>query len=168
MLDSVQYGRSGLSVSRLCLGTMNYGGRCRPARPLDPIPRQRTADLQGRHGSGPVLFRLRQQLRYGCVGALSARYSGSSSRASYVLSTKLIMPMAKGPNQGGLSRKHVMEEIDAILTRLGLDYVDQLVVHRHPSVVPNTPPPPLKKGSKRYVVKAGQSLYIGASSMYTW
>ena len=47
--------------------------RCRPARPLDPIPRQRTADLQGRHGSGPVLFRLRQQLRYGCVGARCRR-----------------------------------------------------------------------------------------------
>ena len=80
------------------------------------------------------------------------------------------MPMAKGPNRGGLSRKHVMEEIDAILTRLGLDYVDQLVVHRHPSVVPNTPAAPLEEGreAQHDVVKAGKALYIGASSKYTW
>ncbi len=172
MLESVQYGRSGLSVSRLCLGTMNFGEpgvgqhghwtlSLDEARPIF-----KTAMDQG-------LYYFDCANNYG-MGA-SERVVGALlrelfPRESYVLTTKLIMPMAKEPNRGGLSRKHVMEEIDAILKRLGLDYVDQLVVHRHPSAVPNTPPGPLEEGLEALhdVVKSGKALYIGASSMYTW
>ena len=172
MLDSVQYGRSGLSVSRLCLGTMNFG---------EPGVGQHGHWTLSLDNARPIFKAAMDQGLYyfDCANnygmGASERVVGALlrdlfPRESYVLSTKLIMPMAKGPNRGGLSRKHVMEEIDAILTRLGLDYVDQLVVHRHPSVIPNTPAAPLEEGLEALhdVVKAGKALYIGASSMYTW
>jgi aryl-alcohol dehydrogenase-like predicted oxidoreductase len=91
-------------------------------------------------------------------------------RDEYVLSTKLAMPMGKGANQGGLSRKHIMESMDASLKRLGLDYVDQIIIHRHPHTIPNSAHAPLEEMLEALhdIVKAGKALYLGASSMYTW
>lgn len=91
-------------------------------------------------------------------------------RDEFVLSTKISMPMGKGVNQGGLSRKHVMEAVDASLQRLGLDYVDQLIIHRHPHGVPGHAHPPIEESMEALhdVVKAGKALYLGASSMFAW
>jgi aryl-alcohol dehydrogenase-like predicted oxidoreductase len=91
-------------------------------------------------------------------------------RDEYVLSTKFAMPMGKGANQGGLSRKHIMESMDASLKRLGLDYVDQIIIHRHPHTIPNSAHAPLEEMMEALhdIVKAGKALYLGASSMYTW
>jgi aryl-alcohol dehydrogenase-like predicted oxidoreductase len=59
-------------------------------------------------------------------------------RDEYVLATKIAMPMGHGANQGGLSRKHVREGIDACLQRTGHDYIDHLVIHRHPHGIPSS------------------------------
>ena len=139
MLESVQYGKSGLSVSRLCLGTMNFG---------EPGVGQHGSWTMSIDEARPIFkAAMEQGLNYfDCANnygmGASERVVGALlrelfPRESYVLSTKLIMPMSDGPNQAGLSRKHVMESINASLKRLGHDYVDQLIVHRHPSVVPN-------------------------------
>ena len=172
MLESVQYGKSGLSVSRLCLGTMNFG---------EPGVGQHGSWTMSIDEARPIFKAAMEQGLYyfDCANnygmGASERVVGALlrelfPRESYVLSTKLIMPMSNGPNQAGLSRKHVMESVNASLKRLGLDYVDQLIVHRHPSVVPNTPVGPLEEGLEALhdVVKAGKALYLGASSMYTW
>ena len=135
MLKSIQLGRhSGLQVSRLCLGTMNFGEPGRghqgdwtlgidDARPLFKAAIDKglyyfdCADIYGVGASETVVGALLRELL---------------PRDQYVLTTKLFSPMGRNPNQGGLSRKHVMEGIDASLKRLGVDYVDQLIIHRHP------------------------------------
>ncbi|MFP6836846.1 MAG: aldo/keto reductase, partial [Pseudomonadales bacterium] len=91
-------------------------------------------------------------------------------RDEYVLATKIPMPMGRGANQGGLSRKHILEGVDASLARLGHDYVDHLVIHRHPHGVPGHVQVPIEETLEALhdVVKAGKALYLGASSMFAW
>jgi len=91
-------------------------------------------------------------------------------RDEYVLATKISMPMGAGANQSGLSRKHVMEGVDACLKRLGHDYVDHLVIHRHPHGVPGQVEVPIEETMEALhdVVKAGKALYLGGSSMFAW
>jgi len=173
MLKSVQLGRhAGLRVSELCLGTMNFGvpGRGHQgdwtlslddARPIFKAAMDHglfyfdCADVYGLGASEEVVGRILRE---------------TFSRPDYVLATKIAMPMGRGPNLGGLSRKHVREGIDACLSRLGLDYVDHLVIHRHPHGVPGHASVPIGEtlGALHDAVKAGKVLYLGASSMFAW
>lgn len=173
MLKAVQLGRnSGLRVSQLCLGTMNFGepGRGHQgdwtlgAEDAEPIFRAAIdhglfyfdcADIYGIGASEAVVGQLLKKLL---------------PRDEYVLTTKLSMPMGRGANQGGLSRKHIMEGIDRSLTRLGHDYVDQLIIHRHPHGIPGQADTPIEETLEALndVVKAGKALYLGASSMFAW
>src|SRR5919201_3607271 len=86
------------------------------------------------------------------------------SREEYVLATKVFFRMGSGPNERGLSRKHVLAAIDASLERLELDYVDLYQIHRW------DPRTPIEEtmGALHDVVRAGKARYIGASSMYAW
>jgi len=171
-LRPVQLGTSGLRVSRLCLGTMNFGevGRGHQgdwtlgideARPIFQAAIERglfsfdCADVYGLGASEEVVGRLLRELL---------------PRDQYVLATKISMPVGAGANQGGLSRKHVLEGVDACLRRLGVDYVDQLVIHRHPHGIPGHAATPIEETMEALhdVVKAGKALYLGASSMFAW
>jgi len=173
MLDTVQLGlNSGLRVSRLCLGTMNFGEPGRghqgdwtlgidDARLIFKAAIDRglyyfdCADVYGIGASEQVVGTLLNELL---------------SRDQYVLATKISMPMGPGANQGGLSRKHVIEGVDACLRRLGHDYIDHLVIHRHPHGVPGHAQVPIEETLEALhdVVKAGKVLYLGASSMFAW
>jgi aryl-alcohol dehydrogenase-like predicted oxidoreductase len=173
MLKPVQLGqKSGLRVSELCLGTMNFGTPGRghqgdwtlgidEARPIVQAAVERglfyfdTADVYGLGATEEV------------VGTILRE---TLPRDEYVLATKISYAMGRGANQGGLSRKHIMEGIDAALTRLGLDYVDQLVIHRHPHGVPGQAQVPIEETLEALhdLVKAGKVLYLGASSMFAW
>jgi aryl-alcohol dehydrogenase-like predicted oxidoreductase len=173
MLKTIQLGRqSGLRVSRLCLGTMNFGEPGRghqgdwtlgpdEARPLFKAAIDRglfyfdTADVYGLGATERVVGQLLRELL---------------PRDEYVIATKISMPMGKGANQGGLSRKHVIEGVNACLQRLGMDYIDQLVIHRHPHGVPGHVPAPIEETllALHDLVRAGKILYLGASSMFAW
>lgn len=173
MLKPVQLGKnSGLRVSQLCLGTMNFGipGRGHQgdwtigiddARPIFQAAIDRglfyfdTADTYGQGACEEVVGALLRELL---------------PRDEYVLATKISMPMGKGPNQVGLSRKHIMEGVDASLKRLGVDYIDQLVIHRHPHGIPGHVETPITETMEALheVVKAGKVLYLGGSSMFAW
>jgi len=85
-------------------------------------------------------------------------------REELVIATKVFNPMGGGPNDRGLSRKHILASIDASLKRLGVDYVDLYQIHRFDK---NTP---IEETCEALhdVVKAGKALYLGASSMYAW
>src|SRR3954467_4960007 len=85
-------------------------------------------------------------------------------RDEVVIATKVYNPMGPKPNQNGLSRKHVLEAIDASLKRLGPDYVDLYIIHRFD---PNTPVEETIEALDD-VVRAGKALYLGASSMWAW
>ena len=136
MLKQVQLSPSaGLSVSQLCLGTMNFGipGRGHQgdwtldvdaARPIFESAKTLgltyfdCANVYGLGASEEVVGQL-----------LSEIYA----RDEFVLTTKVAMPMGRSATQGGLSRKHILESVEQSLERLGLDYVDQLIIHRHPT-----------------------------------
>ena len=173
MLQSVQLGElCGLRVSPLCLGTMNFGEPGRghqgdwtlgidEARPIFKAALDHglfyfdCADVYGIGASEKVVGALLKEL---------------AARDEYVLATKVAMPMGRGANQGGLSRKHVFEGVDASLKRLGHDYVDHLVIHRHPHGIPAQASVPIEETMEALhdVVKAGKALYLGASSMFAW
>ena len=173
MLQAVQLGeRSGLRVSELCLGTMNMGEPGRGHQGDWTLPIDEAKEIfKAAIDQGLFYFDCADVYGIGAsekvVGAILRELL---PRDEYVLATKIAMPMGRGANQGGLSRKHVMEGVDACLERLGLDYVDHLVIHRHPHGVPGHVETPVEETMEALhdVVKAGKALYLGASSMFAW
>ncbi len=164
-LEYVKLGRTGLEVSRLCLGCMSYGIPDRGTHPW-------TLDEET---SRPFI---RQALELGINFFDTANvYSDGTSeeivgralkdyahRDDIVIATKVHGKMRPGPNGGGLSRKVIMSEIDNSLRRLGTDYVDLYQIHRW------DPLTPIEETLEALndVVRAGKARYIGASSMHAW
>lgn len=163
-MDYVRLGQTGLKVSRLCLGMMTYGtsewrdwvlneAESRPfvKRALElEINFFDTADVYSQGVSEEVTGRAIRDL--------------VSNRDDVVVATKVYNPMGSGPNDRGLSRKHIMASIDNSLRRLQMDYVDLYQIHRWD----NHTPIEETLEALNDVVKAGKARYIGASSMYAW
>jgi aryl-alcohol dehydrogenase-like predicted oxidoreductase len=162
-MNYTNLGRSGLRVSRICLGMMGFGNESE--RPwvidedaADPIVR---AAVEG----GVTFFDTADTYSGGAsevaTGRLVPKYL---TRDEAVIATKVFMPVTPGENGGGLGRKHVMSAIDASLTRLGMDYVDLYQIHRW------DPRTPIEETMEALhdVVRAGKARYIGASSMFAW
>jgi 1-deoxyxylulose-5-phosphate synthase len=165
-MESARLGSTGLKVSRLALGCMSYGDPKTPGAhewALDdddaqPFFRQ-ALDL------GITFWDTANAYQAGTseelVGRAIKRYS---RREDIVLATKVFIKMHDGPGGHGLSRKAILEQIDASLTRLGTDYVDLYQIHRFD---PDTPVAETME-ALHDVVKAGKVRYLGASSMYAW
>lgn len=163
-MDYVNFGGTGLRVSRVCLGMMSYGrDDVRPwgldEETAEPIVRRAveggvmffdTADVYAGGDSEIITGRLLQRL--------------FTSREEYVVATKVFSRNMAGVNGEGLSRKHVLASIDASLRRLGLDYVDLYQVH---SFDARTPVEETME-ALHDVVRAGKARYIGASNMFAW
>ncbi len=163
-MDYTNLGKTGLKVSRICLGAMTYGSKkwrdwvleeaeSRPfiQRALElGINFFDTADMYSVGASEEILGRALKDFGPG--------------RDRVVVATKVFSPMGDDPNQRGLSRKHIMHSIDASLQRLGMDYVDLYQIHRF------DPRTPIEETLEALhdVVRAGKALYIGASSMFAW
>src|SRR3954449_12422894 len=163
-MNYVNLGRTGLRVSRLCLGMMSFGKHESREWALDeaaaePIVRRA---VEG----GVTFFDTADTYSKGAsevaTGNLLRKLFGS--RDEYVVATKVFMPMTPGENGRGLSRKHVLSAIDASLQRLGMDHVDLYQIHRWD---PHTPIEETME-ALHDVVRAGKARYIGASSMYAW
>ncbi|WP_213989949.1 aldo/keto reductase [Sodalis sp. dw_96] len=164
-MDYIKLGRTGLDVSRLCLGCMTYGVPDRGGHEwtLDeeksrPLIRQAvdaginffdTANVYSDGTSEEIVGRLLKEF---------------TRRDEIVIATKVHGRMHPGPNGAGLSRKAIMQEIDNSLRRLGTDYVDLYQIHRFDYGVPIEE----TLEALHDVVKAGKARYIGASSMYAW
>ncbi len=162
-MQQVRLGSSGLRVSRISLGCMSFGDGTRATWALgdeaaEPIFRQAlelgitfwdTANIYGMGTSEEI------------VGRALKKYT---SRDDIVLATKLFQPMYEGPGGRGLSRRAVMEQVDASLRRLGTDYIDLYQIHRF------DPETPIEETMEALhdVVKAGKVRYLGASSMWAW
>ncbi|MEZ5597388.1 MAG: aldo/keto reductase [Pseudomonadales bacterium] len=173
MLDVVQLGaRAGLRVSRLCLGTMNFGVPGRGHQGDWTLPYEEALPIfKAAMDSGLFYFDCADVYGIGASEEVVGRILRETfRRGDYVLATKIAMPMGRAANMGGLSRKHVREGIDACLARLGLDYVDHLVIHRHPHGVPGQAQVPIEETMEALndAVRAGKVLYLGASSMFAW
>ncbi len=173
MLEAVQLGaKSGLRVSRLCLGTMNFGEPGRGHQGDWTLGLDDAREIfKAAIDAGLFYFDCADVYGIGaCEKVVGALLKELLPRQDYVLATKVAMPMGRGANSGGLSRKHVMEGVDASLQRLGHDYVDHLIIHRHPHGVPGHARVPIEETLEALhdVVKAGKALYLGASSMFAW
>jgi aryl-alcohol dehydrogenase-like predicted oxidoreductase len=163
-MQYVRLGHSGLKVSRLALGMMTYGSpkwrewvldekQARPfvQRALElGINFFDTADVYSLGASEEVLGNLLRELK--------------AKREDVIIATKVYNPMGQGPNEGGLSRKHILDSIDASLRRLKLDYVDLYQIHRwdYDTPIEET------MEALNDVVRSGKARYIGASSMFAW
>jgi aryl-alcohol dehydrogenase-like predicted oxidoreductase len=160
----VKLGSSGLKVSRICLGMMSYGN----PRSRDWILREDAAEPIVRRAAeaGVTFFDTADMYSDGASEEITGRLLAKlfARRDDYVLATKVYFPTGPGPNDQGLSRKHIMAAIDASLTRLGTDYVDLYQIHRwdHETPIEET------MEALHDVVRAGKARYIGASSMYAW
>jgi 1-deoxyxylulose-5-phosphate synthase len=165
-MELTRLGASGLKISRLALGCMSYG---------DPTT-ERAHEWALADDDAQPFFR--QAIELGItfwdtanvyqagtseevVGRAIERYS---RRENIVLATKVHGRMHDGPGGSGLSRKAILEQIDASLTRLGTDYVDLYQIHRFD---PDTPVEETME-ALHDIVKAGKVRYLGASSMYAW
>jgi aryl-alcohol dehydrogenase-like predicted oxidoreductase len=162
-LRYVNLGKTGLRVSRVCLGMMSFGNDSERKWVLDeehaePIIR---AAVEG----GITFFDTADTYSGGAseiaTGRLLPTFLG---RDEMVVATKVFMPMTPGENGAGLSRKHVLSAIDASLGRLDMDYVDLYQIHRW------DPRTSIEETMEALhdVVRAGKARYIGASSMFAW
>lgn len=173
MLSAVPLGKKcGMRVSKLCLGTMNFGEPGRGHQGDWTLPEDQARPIfKTAFDNGLFFFDCADVYGLGASERVVGKILGSMfQRDEYVLATKVAIPMGPGPNQGGLSRKHILEGVDASLKRLGHDYVDHLVIHRHPHGVRGQTFVPIEETLEALhdVVKAGKVLYLGASSMFAW
>ena len=163
-MEYVRLGRTGLKVSRICLGMMSYGD---PAwRPWVLDEQAAAPFVRAAAEAGINFFDTADVYSAGVSEQVTGRLLGQvfGSRDEYVLATKVHGEMGPGPNDRGLSRKHILSSIDASLRRLGTDHVDLYQIHRW------DPSTPIEEtmDALNDVVRAGKARYIGASSMYAW
>jgi aryl-alcohol dehydrogenase-like predicted oxidoreductase len=164
-MDYQKLGRTGLDVSRLCLGCMTYGlpERGSHAWTLDEA-RSRPLIRQALE-AGINFFDTANVYSDGTSEEIVGRaLKAFARRDEVVIATKVHGRMHPGPNGAGLSRKAIMQEIDNSLRRLGTDYVDLYQIHRFDHQVPIEE----TLEALHDLVKAGKARYIGASSMYAW
>ena len=164
-MKTVKLGRTGLDVSRLCLGCMSYGVPERGNHSWSLPEEQSRPFIQRALELGINFFDTANVYSDGTSEEIVGRaLKDFARREEVVIATKVHGRMYKGPNGAGLSRKVIMNEIDASLRRLGTDYVDLYQIHRldHGTPMEET------LEAMHDVVKAGKARYIGASSMYAW
>ena len=162
-MQYVNLGTTGLKVSKICLGCMTYGSsKWRPWVLEDDASQpllHKAIDL------GINFFDTANVYSTGVSEEILGRaIKQHGSRHNKVIATKVFFPMSSDPNGMGLSRKHIMQAIDASLKRLQTDYVDLYQIHRFD---PRTPWEETLDALND-VVRAGKALYLGASSMHAW
>jgi len=164
-MNTIKLGRTGLDVSRLCLGCMSYGESGRGNHPWTLDEAASRPFLKKALDLGINFFDTANVYSIGSseeiVGRALLEYA---RRGEVVIATKVHGRMHKGPNGAGLSRKAILAEIDASLKRLGTDHVDLYQIHRWDNTVPIEE----TLEALNDVVRAGKALHIGASSMWAW
>ncbi len=158
-------GSTGLSVSRLCLGCMSYGAPDRGAHEWTLPEEEARPFIRKALESGINFFDTANVYSAGSSEEILGRaLRGAVPRDELVIATKVHGAMRPDANGRGLSRKAILAEIDASLTRLGMDYVDLYQIHRF------DPETPMEETLEALhdVVRAGKARYVGASSMHAW
>jgi aryl-alcohol dehydrogenase-like predicted oxidoreductase len=162
-MQYVNLGRTGLKVSRICLGMMTYGT---PAwRPWVLDEESSRPFVRRAVEAGINFFDTADMYSLGESEAVTGRaLRDFAQRDRVVIATKVYYPMSDDPNDRGLSRKHVLQAVDNSLRRLGTDYIDLYQIHRW------DPSTPIEETLQALddVVRAGKVRYLGASSMLSW
>lgn len=163
-MEYIRLGNTGMKVSRICLGTMTYG---KPSErwPWALSEEESRPFIKKALELGINFFDTADMYSYGTSEEVVGNaLKDFAKRDEVVIATKVFQPMSKDPNDGGLSRKHIMSSIDNSLRRLKTDYVDLYQTHRwdYDTPIEET------MEALHDVVKAGKARYIGASSMHAW
>jgi aryl-alcohol dehydrogenase (NADP+) len=162
-MDYVNLGRAGLKVSRICLGCMTYGTKAWRPWVLDEA--ESRPFLRHALELGINFFDTANVYSDGVSEEILGRaIKEMAKRDEVVIATKVFGVMGPGPNQKGLSRKAILQELDASLRRLGTDFVDLYQIHRWDDSTP------IEETLEALdaVVRSGKARYIGASSMFAW
>jgi aryl-alcohol dehydrogenase-like predicted oxidoreductase len=164
-MKTIRLGRTGLEVSRICLGCMSYGAPDQGAHPWSLDEATSRPFFKKALDLGINFFDTANVYSAGTSEAYTGRaLAAYARRDDVVIATKVHGRMRPGPNGGGLSRKAILSEIDHSLQRLGVDHVDLYQIHRWDPQVPIDE----TLEALNDVVRAGKARYIGASSMYAW
>ncbi|HNT26207.1 MAG TPA: aldo/keto reductase [Anaerolineales bacterium] len=165
-MDYVKLGNTGMDVSPICLGCMSFGtaeGWTHNPWALNEEDSRRI--IQRALELGVNFFDTANVYAYGSSEEILGRaLRDYARRDEVVVATKVFSTMRKGPNGGGLSRKHILSQIDQSLKRLGMEYVDLYIIHRWDYHTPIEE----TMAALHDVVRAGKVRYIGASAMYAW
>lgn len=164
-MQYTRLGRTGLEVSRLCLGCMSFGEPGRGSHEWTLDEEKSRPILRAAWEAGINFFDTANVYSLGSSEEIVGRaLKELGSRDQQVIATKVNGEMSQGPNGRGLSRKAILQEIDSSLRRLGTDYVDLYQIHRF------DPLTPIEETLEALndVVRAGKARYIGASSMAAW
>ncbi|HEY1068203.1 MAG TPA: aldo/keto reductase [Pirellulales bacterium] len=164
-MDYVHLGKSGLKVSRICLGCMSYGEPQRGAHSWTLPDADSRPFIQRAIELGINFFDTSNSYSDGSSEEITGRaLKDFAKREDVVIATKVFFPVRKSPTARGLSRKAIFNEIDGSLKRLGTDYIDLYQIHRWDYGTPIEE----TLEALHDVVKAGKARYIGASSMHAW
>jgi aryl-alcohol dehydrogenase-like predicted oxidoreductase len=164
-MNYLKLGRTGLDVSRICLGCMSYGGSNRGNHAWSLGEEESRPFIKRALEAGINFFDTANRYSLGSSEEILGRaVKDFARRDEVVIATKVYGRMRPGPNGAGLSRKAIISEIDASLRRLGTDYVDLYQIHRwdYDTPIEET------LEALHDIVKAGKARYIGASSMHAW
>lgn len=163
-MEYVRLGSTGLKVSPICLGMMSFGD---PGWRDWVLPEGEGAPLVKAAADGGInFFDTANVYSVGVSEEVTGRLLRKTfpRREEYVVATKVYFPMGPGPNDRGLSRRHIFDAVDASLSRLGLDHIDLYQIHRWDD------DSPIEETMEALhdVVQSGRVRYIGASSMHAW
>ena len=162
-MQYAKLGRTGLSVSRICLGCMSYGDK--KWRDWVLTVEEAREHFAEALEAGINLFDTANVYSIGVSEEITGRWLNEmANRDEIVVATKVYGPMSSGQNRGGLSRKAILQSCDASLKRLRMDYIDLYQIHRFDFTVP------LEETLEALdsLVRAGKVRYLGASSMAAW
>jgi 1-deoxyxylulose-5-phosphate synthase len=164
-VEYTKLGRTGLDVSRICLGCMSYGGGNRGNHAWSLDEEESRPFIKRALEAGINFFDTANRYSLGNSEEILGRaVKDFARRDEVVIATKVYGRMRPGPNGAGLSRKAIMIEIDDSLRRLGTDYVDLYQIHRWDYETPIEE----TLEALHDIVRAGKARYIGASSMHAW
>jgi aryl-alcohol dehydrogenase-like predicted oxidoreductase len=160
-------GNTGIKVSELCLGTMTFGGKGGIWSAIGQLPQDAVNDILKRSVDAGINFidtanvyseGLSEQLTGHAIKSLGLK------RENLVIATKVRGRMGDGPNDTGLSRKHIMQQVDESLKRLNIDYIDLYQIHGYDAATP------IEDTIRTLddVVKSGKVRYIGCSNLAAW
>ena len=164
-MEYTRLGNSGLEISAVTLGCMSYGDPGRGNHAWSLPEEQSRPFIRRALELGITTFDTANVYSNGSSEEIVGRALGEyATREEVVIATKVHGKMRQGPNGGGLSRGHIMEQIDASLRRLGTDYIDLYQIHRWDPLVPIEE----TMEALHDVVTSGKARYLGASSMFAW
>jgi aryl-alcohol dehydrogenase-like predicted oxidoreductase len=163
-MEYIKLGKTGLTISRICLGCMTYGTRKWREWVVED-PAEVRAHFALALEQGVNFFDTANVYSDGASEELTGRMLNEmAARDEIVVATKVYMTLSPRPNRGGLSRKHIIDQCDASLRRLGMDFIDLYQIHRF------DPATPIEETLEALdaLVRAGKVRYLGASSMAAW